>query len=197
MRVKTVLVLLIALAGCKNEHQVKKGNAKAIKIEASEINAGNVETQELNPNLEFNYISDLIQSTFKNEKFQPSTLFNRVEGAYQKVLDLGKIETIQEYSDFLLIELKDSKVAKIEFGKLRALAKLTGRERADEFHDLFRKGGISFNLVENWIVAHYLRCSMDPNEYELDKRFTSELEKSHTEVDWIRSYCGWSKLEMK
>ena len=192
MKIKTVVLLLVVLVGCRNE-QYKE---KEYKIGPDKIEIKNVEPQVSRVNLEFEYVSDIIKSTFKIRELKLRNIRSQVADAFNTVLDSTKIEAIEEYSDFLLIEIEDSEMATEEFEKLKAFAARNNIKR-DEYHDIFRKGGISFNKLENWIIAHYLRCNMRPKEYEIDKSFSLKLEKLNADADWIRSSCGWTNIELK
>ncbi len=156
-----------------------------------------------NPNgklkLEFEKISDIIKSTFEIEKPEYKKVFKPLKMEYYTLIDSTKVNSFKKYSEFLIIEFENQNDTDNEFKKIKTIAEKSLKDKKElfDYYGIFSKSGISFNKVDNWIIAHLLRCNMNPKDYEIDKKFSSELEKLDSEVDWIRSYCGWGKIEIK
>ncbi len=60
---------------------------------------------------------------------------------------------------------------------------------------LFRKGGVSYVLVDKRILCRNLRCNMYPLDYIKDTEFKKELCSKSNQCNWLRIRCGWDKVE--
>jgi len=164
-----------------------------------EIKTSENSNEKLKSELEFEKISEIIKSTFEIENPELKEVPKPWKTEYYSLLDSTKVKSFKRYSDFLIIEYDNAKISESEFDKIKTIAKksINNKKELFNYYLVFSKGGTSFNLVNKWIVTHQLRCNMYPEDYEIDKQMTSEFEKLNYEVDWIRTYCGWGKMEIK
>ena len=181
MKIRVLTILVLAFLSCKNATE-KETEQIQIIVDSTELKVKATEKQieDIKPELEFQKISEIIKMNFGIENSDFKIVFKPLEMEYYTLIDSNRVKSFKKYSEFLIIEksLKDKK-------------------ELFDYYGIFSKGGISFNKVDKWIIAHLLRCNMYPKDYDIDKKFTSELEKLDSEIDWIRSYCGWGKMEIK
>jgi hypothetical protein len=194
MKIRLLTTLFLVFISCKNATE-KKTEQLQIEIDSSELKIKTVEKkiEDNQPELEFDQISEIIKSTFEIENLKFTKANKIINESFYPLLDSTKIKEIKHYPSFILIEFNNKENAEIEFGKIKTIAEksLTDKKELFDYYGIFSKSGISYNQVDKWIVGHLLRCNMYPKDYEIDKKFTSELEKLDSEIDWIRSYCGW------
>jgi len=200
MKIRVLILLFLSLFSCNKAIEKENKNYKAktesiIPVTKPPEN----KLDNLKFKLEFEKISDIIKSTFNVKNIEPKKLYKSTQTEYYKLIDSSKVIDFKRYSNFLIIEFENPTSAKIEFEKIKTIAKksINNRRNITEYHHIFSKGGISFNQIDKWIICHLLSCNMNPKDYEIDKKFTSNLETLNIEVDWITSTCGWGKLELK
>ncbi len=148
---------------------------------------------------EFDKISEIIKSTFEIENLKFTNADKIINESFYPLLDSTKIKNFKHYPSFIVIEFTNKENAENEFGKIKSVAQkaLMNKNELHDYYNIFHKSGISYNLIDKWIVGHLLACNMYPKDYEIDKQFTSGLEQLDSQVDWVRSFCGWSKIEVK
>ena len=95
-------------------------------------------------------------------------------------------------------DVQDENDSKIEYEKIKSKAEdlKTNKRLASKYHKIFGKGGVTYIQMDKWIIAHFLRCNMTHDDYNLDKKFVGNLEIFNKDINWIRSYCGWKKIEI-
>lgn len=196
MKIRILILLFLSLSSCNKTIEKENKNSKA-KTEL--IIPVTKQLVNLKSKLEFEKISDIIKSTFNIENVEPKRLYKSTQTEYYKIIDSSKVANFKRYPNFLIIELENPTSAKNEFEKIKTIAKksINNRRNLTQYHHVFSKGGISFNQIDKWIICHLLRCNMNSKDYEIDKKFTSNLETLNIEMDWISSTCGWGKLELK
>jgi len=200
MKIRVLITLFIVFISCKNvtEKETEQGeiviDSIGLKIKTVEKQIGKVKTK-----LEFEKLSKIIKSNFEIENFELKEIYKPWEKEYYTLIDSNTVKSFKMYSDFLIIEFDNSLISESEFDKIKTVAKksLINKKELFDYYGVFRKGGVSFNQIDKWIIVHFLRCNMYPKDYEIDKHFTSELENLNLELDWVRLFCGWGKLELK
>ena len=200
MKIRVLTILFIALLSCKNATE-KKTELVQIVVDSTELKVKTTEKEIANiiPELEFRKISETIKMNFGIENPEFKEVYKPLEKEYYTLIDSNKVKSFKKYSEFLIIEFENQNDSDIEFKKIKTIVEKSLKDKKElfDYYGVFSKGGISFNKVDKWIVGHFLRCNMYPKDYEIDKKFTSELEKLDSEIDWIRTYCGWGKIEIK
>ena len=200
MKIRVLTILFLALLSCKNATE-KKTEQVQIIVDSTELKVKTTEKAIANikPELEFRKISETIKMNFGIENPEFKEVYKPLEMEYYTLIDSTKVKSFKKYSEFLIIEFENQNDSDIEFKKIKTIAEksLNDKKELFDYYGVFSKGGISFNKVGKWIIGHFLRCNMYPKDYEVDKKFTSELEKLDSELDWIRTYCGWGKMELK
>ena len=194
------MTLFLVFISCKNVTKTETEQAQ-ILVDSNDLKIETAEKQieQNHPELEFEKISEIIKYTFEIENLKFTNAHKNIKESYYPLLDSTKIKKIKHYPNFIIIEFTNKENAENEFGKIKTIAKksLSDKKELFDYYGIFSKSGISYNKVDKWLIGHLLRCNMYPKDYEIDKKFTSELEKLNIEIDWIRSYCGWGKMELK
>lgn len=198
MKITVLVILFLVLLSCKNETE-KKTEQVQIVADSTEFKIAEKQIEKIKPKLEFQKISETIKTNFGIENPEFKEAYKPLEMEYYTIIDSSKVISFKRYSEFLIIEFENQTDSDIEFKKIKTIAEKSLKDKKElfDYYGVFSKGGISFNKADKWIIAHLLRCNMYPKDYEIDKKFTSELEKLDSEIDWIRSYCGWGKMEIK
>lgn len=200
MKIRVLTILFLAFLSCKNATE-KETEQIQIVVDSTELKVKATEKQidKIKPELEFQKISEIIKMNFGLENSEFKKVFKPLEMEYYTLIDSNRVKSFKKYSEFLIIEFENQTDCDIEFKKIKSIAKKSLKDKKElfDYYGIFSKGGISFNKVDKWIIAHLLRCNMYPKDYDIDKKFTSELEKLDFGIDWIRSYCGWGKMEIK
>lgn len=200
MKIRVLTILFLAFLSCKNSTEKE---TEQIQIAADstklKINAYEKQIKKIKPELEFQKISEIIKTNFGTKNPEFKEVYKPLEMEYYTIIDSSKVISFKRYSEFLIIEFENQTNSNVEFKKIKTIAEksLKDKKKLFDYYGVFSKGGISFNKTDKWIIAHLLRCNMYPKDYKIDKNFTSELEKLDSEIDWIRSYCGWGKMEIK
>jgi|GEM_PF-2773559 len=192
------IVLLLNLSAC-NTPTPQKAQLETIKEASVEKIAILEPVEKKAPTLKLEAITQTLSKHFdiQNTELKPAS--KRSQKYFHELLDATQIKSFKKLRDIYLIEYENATITAAEFGKLKAVAKqgLKQRKELRAYGQIFEKGGRSFNQVGKWIIVHDLRCNMYPKDYKIDRQFTTESEKLGFEVDWIRIYCGWGKLEIK
>ncbi|GAA3592638.1 hypothetical protein Q4Q39_05705 [Flavivirga amylovorans] len=200
MKIQVLTILFLAFMSCKNVTE-KETEEVQIVVDSTELIIKTDEKQngKSKSKLKFEKISETIKSTFKIENLELKEMYKPLKDEYFTLIDSNKVKTFKRYSEFLIIEFENPSDSQNEFNKIKTVAEKSLKDKKElfDYYGIFWKGGISFNQTDKWIIAHFLSCSMYPKDYEIDKQFTTDLEKVAFEVDWIRSYCGWGKMELK
>lgn len=198
MKIQVLTMLFLVFISCKNVTK-KEIEQVQIKDDSTELKFENLEKEKVKRELEFKQISEIIKSNFKIENLEFSNAHKILIKSYYPLLDSTKIKNFKHYPKFLVIEFTSKESAENEFEKIKTIAKKSLKDKKELFnyYGIFSKSGISYNKVDKWVIGHLLGCNMYPIDYEIDKNFTSELKKLDAEVDWIRSFCGWGKMEIK
>ncbi|MDG4715327.1 hypothetical protein [Winogradskyella marincola] len=198
MKIRVLTILFLAFLSCKNATE-KETEQIQIVTDSTEFKTAEKQIEKIKPELEFQKISETIKTNFGIENPKLKEVFKPWKTEYYKLIDSTKVKSFKHYSEFLIIEFENQTDSDIEFKKIKTIAEKSLKDKKElfDYYGIFSKGGISFNKVDKWIIAHLLRCNMYPKDYDIDKKFTSELEKFDSETDWIRSYCGWGKMEIK
>ncbi|WP_425075962.1 hypothetical protein [Psychroserpens sp. S379A] len=192
------VIVFFILISC-NKTADKKSNTTGIKEDSTDLRT-EFNGKELNftkPTLEFEKILETIDSTFQIKNAELNEVFKPWKEEYYSILDSTKIKKFQKYSEFLIIEFYDNDISLSEFDKLSAIAKKSEQDKKElfPFYQVFRKGGITFNNIDKWIIIHFLRCNMSKEEYEMDSLFTNILKDLNSESSSMRMRCGWPKTE--
>ena len=200
MKIKVLTILCLVFLSCKNANE-KETEQIQIVVDSTELNNTTTEKQnvKIKPDLEFKEISGTIKSHFGIESIEFTKAHKILKESFYPLLDSTKIKGFKHYPEFLVIEFTNLENAENEFEKIKLVAQkiLENKKELHGYYNIFHKSGVSYNQIDKWIVSHLLACNMEPKDYEIDKNFTSELEKLGYEVDWIRSFCGWGKMEIK
>ncbi|MDJ0646283.1 MAG: hypothetical protein QNJ57_09915 [Flavobacteriaceae bacterium] len=200
MKTQILIAFLLVLLSCKNEVK-KESKETPLRVDSTEAKFASIydQMESIESELEFETISQTLESTFKFGKPELKPVYKPLVANYYSLIDSNKVINFKSYLTFLIIEFDSPLNSKKEFAKIKAIAQesLNDKSVFKEYGGIFSKGGISFNQIDKWIIAHYLRCNMLAKDYETDKKFTTELEKLNFELDWLRSYCGWAKMEIK
>jgi len=200
MKIQVLIILFLAFLSFKNATEKETEQTQSV-YDLTELKVKVVEKQieKIKPELEFQKISGIIKMNFRLENSEFKKVFKPLEMEYYTLIDSNRVKSFKKYSEFLIIEFDKQTDCDIEFKKIKTIAEKSLKDKKElfDYYGIFSKGGISFNKVDKWIITHLLRCNIYPKDYDIDKKFTSELEKLDSEIDWIRSYCGWGKMEIK
>ncbi len=198
MKIIIIILIIILVFGCKEFKSKKNIEPEYFEKTLTHIEFKQPITVE-KKNLDFELIEQTIETTFNIKIDKLKILPFDFKKNYHPLLDSTEIKTIKWLKGFKIIEFENSNISKVEFKKLKAVANkaLKNKRALFDYHGIFHKSGVSYNQIDKWIIVHSLRCNMYPKDYKLDKLFTSNLEKLDNEVDWVKSYCGWGKIEVK
>lgn len=176
MKIRVLTIFFLVILSCKNVTK-KKTEQVQIVVDSTELKVKTTEKQieKIKPELEFQKISEKIKMNFGIENPEFKEVYKPLEMEYYTLIDSNKVKSFKKYSEFLIIEFENQSDSDIEFKKIKTIAKksLNDKKELFDYYGIFSKGGISFNKVDKWIIAHLLRCNMYPKDYEIDKRFTS------------------------
>lgn len=200
MKIRVLTIVFLAFLSCKNVTDKETEQVRTV-VDLTELQIKTIEKpdEKIKTELEFEKISEIIKSNFGIENPEFIKVFEQLEMEYYTLIDSSKVKSFKKYTEFLIIEFENSTDSDYEFKKIKTIAEKSLKDKKElfDYYGIFSKGGISFNKADKWIIGHLLRCNMYPKDYDIDKKITSELEKLDFEVDWIRSYCGWGKMEIK
>lgn len=123
---------------------------------------------------------------------------NYDEEYFAKVFNSKYIEYSKRYKSISYFKFESAKKSKEAFQNIKSVGiEIKDDRKFPENVELyFGKGGETYIWFNSFIISHGLRCNMSIDDYELDERLALELIELAENGEWLRSYCGWTKMEI-
>ena len=151
------------------------------------------------PSFSLANLADIIDSIYNLQSIEFLPASKRAKNNFYEFTDSSNVIEFKSYISFQIVTYTSDSAASLEFAKIKGIATILKERRSYTMNidHLLKKGGISIILADNKIISHDLRCNMAPVDYENNKKLISRIEQQATKSDWVTSFCGWSKVEMK
>ncbi len=193
------IILLLVLVGCSSNVN-KEEHVNEIDNVTIEINENVEEAREVLPektSLSETELINIIDSIFELDSIEIRYPEPESVNSYLEYLDSTSVVSFKRYLTFLIIEMNNEASAKDQFDRLLEQGKLLQEDGkySRKIDKLFRKGGVSYVLVDKRILCRNLRCNMYPLDYIKDTEFKKELCSKSNQCNWLRIRCGWDKVE--
>lgn len=188
MRYLFPLLVLIFLFSCSENEKDIPNSSKEITVSNTLSEIDTMEKSEIY----LEKILSIIDSIYDLDSVELNKKFWGKERFFKHIDSTNMIEW-KSYLTFTIFEFQSPEFSKKEYEKIKSIKKKIDNQEKFEFdpYDIFVKSGVTYVLLDNFIISHQLRCNMEKHHYDTDTEFAKTLTSLSTKSsDWLTFRCG-------